>query len=230
VIGFPDDLSCGPIGSDDASARTRWWSSCHNEYDTDLDSFWQRVLSTPDRLVVWFGQHSASEHAFFLALADRLGDRPYEIVDVTGLQMPVTRPGGKVELSYPKKAVSLIPEEELAALFGTERAITRQEREEAARCWQRLKFENAPFRIVTDAGLVSAPEDIFDELLLKQATKDWRKVARIIGETMGHNMDPYIQVGDGMLQSRIVALVDQGKLLAHGDPSVMRKCEVRLPD
>jgi hypothetical protein len=33
-----------------------------------------------------------------------------------------------------------------------------------------------------------------------------------------------------MLQRRIGALVEQGRLLAHGDPWIMRKCEVRLPD
>lgn len=55
-------------------------------------------------------------------------------------------------------------------------------------------------------------------LLLERATKDWRNVARVVAETMGHNREPYIQVGDLMLLSRIVALVDQGKLMAHGDP------------
>ena len=65
--------------------------------------------------------------------------------------------------------------------------------------------------IVADSGLVSAPADVFDALLLERATKDWRKVARVVAETMGHNMEPYIQVGDLMLLSRIVALVDQGK-------------------
>ena len=108
--------------------------------------------------------------------------------------------------------------------------MTSPERDDAARRWQRLKSENAPFRIVTESGLISAPADIFDALLLERATKDWRKVARVIGETMGHNMEPYIQVGDLMLLTRIVALVDQGKLMAHGDPWLMRKCEVRLPD
>ena len=230
VISFRDDLSCGPIDSEESSARARWWAPRYEEHDSDLDDFWRRIMSTPDRLVVWFGRHSAQEHAFFLALVDRLGDHPYEIIDVTGLQMPITRPDGKPALSRPKQAVSLIVEEELALLLGTQRAMKKQEREDAARRWRRLKSENAPFRIVTDAGLVSAPEDIFDELLLERAAKDWRKVARVIAETMGHNMAPYLQVGDLMLLSRVVALVDQGKLIAHGDPWSMRKCELRLPD
>lgn len=229
VIIFHDNLSCGPIDAEDSSTRLRWWASMYDEHDIDFDDFWRQIMSTPDRLVVWFGRHSAHEHAFFLALVDRLGDRPYDIIDVTGLQMPVTRPGGKAELSSPRQAVSLINEEELALLLGTERAMTSQEREDAARRWRTLKSENAPFRIVTDPGLVSAPEDVFDALLLERATKDWRKVARVVAETMGHNMEPYIQVGDLMLLTRIVALVDQGKLVAHGDPWMMRKCEVRLP-
>ncbi|UVK43821.1 DUF3658 domain-containing protein [Mesorhizobium sp. AR07] len=75
--------------------------------------------------------------------------------------------------------------------------------------------------------LVSAPAHIFDELLLERAAKDWRKVARVIAETMGHNMDPYIQVGDLMLLTRIVALVDQGatKLaVRHGLDISMDRC------
>ncbi|TPN89647.1 DUF1835 domain-containing protein [Mesorhizobium sp. CU2] len=233
VINYRDDLSCGPIDSEEPSARVRWWASIYDEYerhDVDLDGFWKQIMSTSDRLVVWVGRHSAQEHAFFLALVDRLGDRPYDIIDVTGLQMPLTRPDGKPRLSSPKQAVSLMSETELASLFGTQRALTSQEREDAARRWRTLKSENAPFRIVADSGLVSAPADVFDALLLERASKDWRKVARVIAETMGHNMEPYTQVGDLMLLTRIVALVDQGKLIAHGDPWLMRQCEVRLPD
>lgn len=233
VISYRDDLSCGPIDSEEPSARARWWASMYDEYeehDGDLDGFWKQVMSTSDRLVVWVGRHSAQEHAFFLALVDRLGDHPYDIIDVTGLQMPLTRPDGEPRLSSPKQAVSLMSETELASLFGTQRALTIKEREDAARRWQSLKSENAPFRIVADSGLVSAPADVFDALLLERASKDWRKVARVIAEAMGHNMEPYIQVGDLMLLTRIVALVDQGNLIAHGDPWLMRQCEVRLPD
>jgi hypothetical protein len=42
--------------------------------------------------------------------------------------------------------------------------------------------------------------------------------------------EPYFQVGDLMLQGRIVALVNEGKLLADGDPWDMQSCQVRLPD
>jgi hypothetical protein len=232
VLSFPDDLSCGPIDSDDASSRATWWASVFDDYigEDQISAFWKRVTSTSDRIVVWFGQHSAREHAFFLALADRLGDRPFNIIDVTGLRLPVTLPGDQPGLSPAKHAVSIMMEDELASLFESERPITKQQREDAVRRWRRLKSENAPFRIVTETGLISAPADTFDELLLGQATKEWRKAARVIADVMSPYWESYIQTSDIMLQTRLVALVEAGKLLAHGDPWVMRKCEVRLPD
>ena len=54
-------------------------------------------------------------------------------------------------------------------------------------------------------------------------------MARIVGEAMAYCDEPYMQVGDMMLRTRVVALVTEGKLLADGDPRGMRSCRVRLP-
>jgi hypothetical protein len=64
---------------------------------------------------------------------------------------------------------------------------------------------------------------------LEQASTEWRKVAYVVGMTMGQNSDPYYQVGDIMLLNRLVALVEAGKLFADGDPWEMQVCRVRLP-
>ena len=61
--------------------------------------------------------------------------------------------------------------------------------------------------------------DYFDSLLTEQTAVEWRKVARIIGDALGANSSTYYQVGDIMLFARVVALIDQGKVLADGDPS-----------
>jgi hypothetical protein len=184
------------------------------EFEDDFESFWNRVTTTDNRLVIWFGRHSALELAFFLAMADRLGDRSYDIVDVTGARSP---------------AISLVLTNRLRTLLGTERPITAQERAEARECCRRLRVENAPFRVVTPTGLVSAPVDHFDALLIERATPEWRKIGRVVGDAMGCNLKPYWQVGDLMLRARVVALVGEGKLLADGDPWDMRSCRVRLP-
>ena len=54
-------------------------------------------------------------------------------------------------------------------------------------------------------------------------------MAHVVGWTMDATNEPYFQVGDLMLQARIVALVAEGRLLAEGDPWVMRSCRIRLP-
>lgn len=232
VLFFRDDLSCGPIDSEDQAARVAWWTRFHDDWETEaapLKAFWDRVATTDDRLVVWFGRHSALELAFFLAWADRLDERSYSIIDVTGLRLPFHRPDGSPALSQPTPAVSIMPEYQLRSLLGSERQVTPQEAEEARLQWRRLRAENAPFRVVTSVGLVSAPVDHFDPLLMERVTTEWRMVARVIGDTMGLNSEPYFQVGDIMLLARVIALIGEGKLLAEGYPWDMHSCRVRLP-
>ena len=124
----------------------------------------------------------------------------------------------------------MVPSYLLPALIETARPISPQEAADAGQLWQRLRAQNAPFRIVTSAGLASAPINHFDSSILGQAAKEWSSAARVIGSTMAHNCEPYMQTGDVMLLARLVALVEEGKLLADGDPWDMRACSVRLPD
>jgi len=229
VLPFLDDPSCGPIESDEPSVRATWWARFYeaSEVDATLRRFWDRVDTTDDRLVVWFSRHSACELAFFLAWADRLGDRAYSIIDVTGRRLPVKRRDGSVTLSR-HQSVSIVQADALKSLLGQEQPIAAQDRDESRRHWRRLRDENAPFRIVTEAGLVSTSVDHFDPLLLAQTAPEWQTVARLISDTIGYNSEPYFQIGDVMLQARVVALVDEGRLVADGDPR-NRASRVHLP-
>jgi|HubBroStandDraft_6_1064221.scaffolds.fasta_scaffold401856_1 hypothetical protein len=231
VLPFRDDLSCGPIDSDEPSARAIWWNRFYeaSEVAAALAQFWERVTTTDDRLVVWFGRHSARELAFILAWADRIGERPYQIIDVTGRRLPFRGRDDSTALSQPVQSVSIVQPDALRSLLGTEYPITAKVRDESRQSWQRLRSENAPFRIVTETGLVSASIDYFDPPLFAQATPEWQTIARIVGNTMGYNSEPYFQTYELMLQARIVALVEKGRLLADGDPWNM-SCRIRLPD
>jgi hypothetical protein len=231
ILSWLDNLSCGPIASDDPAERAKWWAQFDDDRNiaAELQAFWDRVAATNDRLVVWFGRHSASELAFFLAWTDRLGDRPYDIVEVTERRFPVKRQDGSRPMSSPVGAVGVMNPEMLKSLLGSQKPATSQQLEESRQAWRRLKADNAPFRVVTATGLVSAPMDYFDPSLLERATPEWKRVARVIGETMVYTDEPYMQVGDLMLRTRVSVLVNEGKLLADGDPGDMLTCQVRLP-
>jgi hypothetical protein len=228
VLKWPDDLSCGPIDPDDPALRTAWWDYGEDwDLAAELRAFWERVAGAEERLVVWFSRHAAGELAFFLAWADRMGDRPYDIVDVTGFTYPITQEGSSV-MSLPTPAVFYLWPDTLRSLLDSGRPITAPESAAASQRWRELKSENAPFRIVTEAGLASAPLDHFDQLLLDQAGADWRKVLRVVGGAMARSGETCRQVGDTMLLRRLVALIEAGKLVADGDPWEMRVCRVRL--
>ncbi len=213
VLAFPDELCHGPLLPDTPATRAAWWDRLGFEgREEEFAAFWPRILAADERLVVWFARHSASELAFFLAWADRLGDRPYRIVDTTALQT----------------AVALVPPGVLTTLLGTEREIAAAEVADARHVWQRLKAENAPIRIVTPTGLASAPEEHFDPVLLEGATSDWRKTVLVVVDAMMKEHEPYYQVGDLLLRRRLAALVEAGRLEADGDPWLLHESRVRL--
>jgi hypothetical protein len=237
VLAWPDDLSCGPINPADPDARAAWWNSFYcdgetgNDWDIEqeLNSFWDRVATTEKRIVLWTSAHCANELSFYLAWTDQIEDRPVTPIDVTGFRYPFTHRDGTVAQSGPAKSVSTINNDGLRALLGSEQPVSIQRLSQARNRWRQLKAEDAPFRVITEDGLISAPVDYFDELLIRQAASEWRKTAYIVGAAMGSASEPYFQVGDMMLLVRVVALVEQGKLLVEGNPWKMQSSRVRLP-
>jgi hypothetical protein len=232
VLSFLDDLSCGPIASGHPAERAEWWGRYYNDRDIEarLAAFWDRISAADEQLVIWFSRFCAKELAFSLAFADRVGDRPYAYIDVTGRQFPSTRQDGSTVLGWPVQSVGMMNPDMLGSLLGSAQPASSDFKHEGGRAWRQLRGENAPFRVVTAEGMVSAPVDHFDPLLLARATTELRSVARIVGDVMGYNSEPYIQVGNVMLQARVAALVENGMLIADGDPLNLQSCRVRLPD
>jgi hypothetical protein len=215
VLPFRDDLSCGPIASDDPASRGAWWGQFYDmgEVETELRAFWHRLESTDARIVLWFGRMTANELAFFLACSERLAEREYDVVYVTALRG--------------KPSASIVRPEILTSLLGEQRRPSPQERRDSADRWHRLRSEDAPFRIVTPEGLVSAPAEHFDNALLSHMDGAWRNVNRVVADTMGLSFEPHWQVGDLMLKARLVALAESGSIELTGHP-IERGTMVRL--
>jgi pimeloyl-ACP methyl ester carboxylesterase len=74
-------------------------------------------------------------------------------------------------------------------------------------------------------------EDLWemDRVLLAQASQNWRKVARIVGMTMGELSARIPNVPDLYYAQRVRHLVEVGKLESQGNLEYMRYSEVRRP-
>jgi hypothetical protein len=223
IVALSDDLGSGPIDRIDAAARMGWWTQVWEIDDQDLriTTFWHRVATAEERIVVWAGRGSASEHCFLLAVAQALRGRSFSLIDVTGMGRHADNPAWHGQLG------TLVPGV-LQGLIGTERRVGKVEHSAMAARWEALQRENAPFRVATEEGVVSVPEDYSDDELLAEAREQPTRVARVIGGAMARGR-AYHQVGDVMLLVRLVALVEAGRLVVDGDPWDMRTSRVWLP-
>jgi pimeloyl-ACP methyl ester carboxylesterase len=74
-------------------------------------------------------------------------------------------------------------------------------------------------------------EDLWemDRVLLAQASQSWRKVARIVGMTIGELSERFPDVPDIYYAQRVRHLVEVGQLESQGNLAYMRYSEVRRP-
>ena len=74
-------------------------------------------------------------------------------------------------------------------------------------------------------------EDLWeiDRVLLAQSAPTWRKVARIVGMTIGELSERFPNVPDVYYSQRVRRLVVVGELESQGNLEYMRSSEVRLP-
>jgi hypothetical protein len=238
VIHLSDNLSFGPINPPDPAARQDWIRA---QFLIDLggrewpagaiDKFWRAALSTSARRIVWVSKRAAHEYAGFLEFVWRLGDAPCEVVEFDQDEIAYRRPDGQTRSSVAICLGELAPQHfEDKRYWDRAVPLDAAARDRYCANWAQLRSESAPFRIVTEHGLVSAPITQFDDLLLSCAVGNWRKVARVVGEALGSFLDgPFYQAGDFVLHARLCALVKEGRLEGQGNLSRWHFSEVRLP-
>lgn len=238
VIGLQDNWSQGPIDSDDLGKRLNAVEDALEiEIDADdrgsIEAFWKRALDAISPRIVWFSKWSTMEYCGFLEWLRRNGGRPFTLVDLSDAALPDPRTPGVL---YPIQCVSLVREERFADNALWNRAIVPDSRATADwnELWARLRSENAPLRVMTPEGLVSAQVDYFDDDILKHASAEWMFDRYIVGNVLADMMFEsfrergVFQCGDLILFARLRALVEQGALEGLGDPCE-RDFKVRLP-
>ena len=123
VLGYPDDLSCGPI-MDFGRSRTDW-SRDHDAADPDEILAFKDCLAEPaDKVVVWVGRGSArSWRSCWPFRRSSTSDRSTSSTS-RGSGILCRRNETIVFLfSQPARGVSVVLAETLATLVGTERLI-----------------------------------------------------------------------------------------------------------
>jgi hypothetical protein len=238
VIGFQDDWSQGPIDSDDLDTRLCAVEETldieiHAEWRQEIAAFWQTALDATRPRVVWFSRWSTMEYCGFLEWLRRNGDAPFSLVDLSDAALPDARTPG---ILYPIQCATLVTGERFAEHALWDRAVEPQPQAVAqwTALWNRLRAENAPLRVLTPEGLVSAPIDHFDRDILACAEENWMRALRVVGEALyrtafeGFRERGTFQCSDFLLFARLRHLAEVGALEGQGDP-YDRDFKVRLP-
>ncbi|WP_175525633.1 DUF3658 domain-containing protein [Bosea sp. OK403] len=236
VLGLPDDLSFGPINPPAHDVRDQWIEEVlgyddYEEYGQRAEIFWKQATDTAVTPVAWVCRRCASEYSGFLEFLWRIGDQHFLVIDMTDFQFPANpnRPGSG---SWITSTFGFVSENYIvnSGIIDTQTTLEKRQIDAYRALWAHLRTENAPFRVVSDAGLRSAPITHFDEAIKSCLTQDWQKCARVIHETMGILLDGnFHQSGNLILESRLRMLGAQHAVEIRGDASDSRTSEARLP-
>jgi hypothetical protein len=228
VLSFSDELSEGPIESDDVQARMEWWDSIVDwpERGEAISAFWCDIETGPP-LVVWFGRGDARDLCLYFALCERCPDRITAIGDVSTISVQYEWPDGTTVSIPPPHNLNSISGNILSLLTALTVPPDPTEIVACSKRWRELKAENAPFRVVDDGALISQPATYFDTAILGAADKDWRRTVGVIARALNDCSRKSHHVSDYVLLSRVVALVGSGALEGEGDPWLMHESRVR---
>ena len=233
LISSAENLSYGPINPVDGAARAEWIEEELGEsrWGPDGDSsddVWNEARFPDKRRIAWLTRRCAREYAGFLNWLWRIGDIPFEVVDLS--EVTVARLSEAME--PPKLAMSLgmlhhdiIRRDEL---WGLAKSLPAELRQKYLDLWQQLRSENAPLRITDGKRLVSAPITFFDSLLISQVTGEWRKTWHVLGQALVGDRDDIIGPDNTFLKGRIKALVRSGRLELQGELDDVPNSRLRL--
>lgn len=96
---------------------------------------------------------------------------------------------------------------------GAQRTAPAALRRACAGRWARLREENAPLRVVLNGRLVSAPEDVYDDVIRREIAREDKtfREAEVIGRVLGRYR---LGIRDGWVALRIDEMIRRGELEA----------------
>jgi Protein of unknown function/Domain of unknown function (DUF1835) len=247
VAMYPDDLGYGPINPPSIEARAEFWGDVMFFEDNptiadQTNAFWADVAANVENQVAWFSRLSVRELAGFHEYVSRRVSPPL-FVDVADVPF-VNRDGTPSPIAC--ECFGFVGNGTFTRMNLMSRVarMTAQAFDDTRRRWERLKQEDARLRVLDSSGLGSAPLTYFDETIVasvssrldrvgnevvENATSDWQKCARVVGDASYRcNSRGFDQVHDSFMWFRLRELMDTDRLASKGDTSSMRDSFVRL--
>lgn len=187
VLPLADNLGIGPINPPDPRSRDAWRLETLGDAANDLlvastEAFWRTLSSIRTDIVAWISTRYVTEYCGFLELLGRAA-APVRVVDVA--QMEFAGRDGRPD-PYPSQAFSCMRDDLIVSHGLLARAVpaSPEARVTWSREWSQLREDNAALRVLTENGLISAPVDHFDDMLLSLVGDDWQTCARVVGNAL----------------------------------------------
>jgi hypothetical protein len=216
IAFLEDDYSIGPINPGHAEQRAEWERAELDESDprsisAEVTDFWESVSAWPSKLVAWMSSRSVRELCGLHALLSRLPDAKLDVIDVANVDF---RPDNAPQYDE-RQAFAIVRADRIVEHSLTEFAkpFSDVERMSSLKIWNQLRTENAPLRVLTGAGLSSAPITYFDDRIRALITNEWQRSARVVGAML----DPSFH-SDTFIFVRLLRLLDvDGEIEGRND-------------
>jgi hypothetical protein len=236
VVVTDHGFHVGPIASD-LPERAKWLERELGVADrgdaSRSERSWDESRFPGHRKVAWLTRRSAMEYAGFLDWSWHRGDTPFDLVDLSEIEISYPEENGPTPPEAWPGSIALLGPETIAhnRLWDLAAPLQTSERLRYRELWGQLLSENAPLRVLDGDNLVSAPVSYFDDVLMSLLTDDWQKAVRIIGDALAFEIDDGIlQTGDAFLSYRLDAMAKDGRLeIRGGSARDMHVSQVRLP-
>lgn len=245
IIVLSDAWSAGPLRHLDSRSgiaeRYAWLASHFSMDDDEHFTYTEKIHDTVNKIrniplnhyiIIWAGNngHEQTDFRFVLSL---LHDKKNElrVMNINEAYEAVYE-----NTAFTPRHMGELSAVQLARMYtGVESAylLSQAERHQLIEQWQTLSEAPHTLRIWQNGTIATIPESYYDAYILEVIQESLAenryatsiKVARVIGEVIGHLEE---LIGDQFIYARIIRLVIDGALQMEGIPTAMRYDHIQL--
>lgn len=234
VICFREDYSIGPLYDIETEVglenRIKWIEKIIkqlylDDYFVDIETLYKTTyegiknIDSDLKIVIWYGE-SASELVGLSYLVSVLKNKSIYKINVSRFEMN-DYSGNK----YKPRSLGECNLNQLESLILTMEEIESEELNKISKCWENLKISKENLRILEGNTIVGVDEDYYDNDILSNCSFNYKKTARVIGDTMGKSKQ---FIGDTYINYRVRKLIEMNRLEYRGNLKNMREFDIKI--